>query len=266
MKHAAMSQFADASWPGRPPLPPEDIFGNTKKLRFILRAIEEHRAKLGRVVRVLDFGCGNAAAVGQYLIGDGIDYVGVDFHEPSLSYARAHFGGLKAEFRTAVPTDRAFDVVVYADVLEHVSDPLGIVREHAHVLAPDGIMIGSVPNGYGPCETEKFIDRHLRLYRMLRFAKRTALRLAGRAPKDSLFIPYNHESGHIIFFTMKTLRRIASDAGMRIVRFAHGGFVGADLTGSTILASRGFVDWNIRAADRLPSWMVSTWYFVLQRG
>lgn len=265
MQHATMNQFADASWPGRPPLPPEDIFGNTKKLRFILRSIEEHRAKLGRDVNVLDFGCGNAAAVGQYLIGEGIKYVGVDFHEPSLSYARQHFGGSKAEFLTTVPADRVFDVVVYADVLEHVPDPLGIVSEHAKVLAPDGIMIGSVPNGYGPCETEKFIDRHLHLYQMLRFAKRSAMRLAGRAPKDGAFIPYNHESGHIIFFTMRSLTKMANDAGMRIVRFAHGGFVGADLTGSTIFASRGFVDWNIRAADRLPSWAVSTWYFVLQR-
>ena len=265
MKHAAMNQFADASWPGRPPLPAEDIFGNTKKLRFILRAIEQHRAKLGRDVTVLDFGCGNAAAVGQYLIGEGIRYVGVDFHEPSLSYARQHFGGPHAEFHETVPTDVPFDVIVYADVLEHVPDPLGIVTQHARVLAPDGIMIGSVPNGYGPCETEKFIDRHLRLYKMLRFAKRTALRLAGRAPKDSAAIPYNHESGHIIFFTMRSLKRMASDAGLRIVRFAHGGFVGADLTGSTIFASRGFVDWNIRTADRLPSWLVSTWYFVLQR-
>jgi SAM-dependent methyltransferase len=265
MKHATINQFADVSWPGRPPLPPEDIFGNTKKLRFILRAIEQHCAKLGRDVAVLDFGCGNAAALGQYLIGKGIRYIGVDFHEPSLSYARNHFGGPSAEFRETVPTDVRFDVVVYADVLEHVPDPLGIVTEHARVLAPDGIMIGSVPNGYGPCETEKFIDRHLRLYKMLRFAKRTAWRLAGIAPKNNPAIPYNHESGHIIFFTMRSLKRMATDAGFRIVRFAHGGFVGADLTGSTIFASHGFVDWNIRAADHLPSWLVSTWYFVLQR-
>lgn len=265
MKHAVMNQFADASWPGRPPLPPEDIFGNTKKLRFILRTIEEHRARLGRDVNVLDFGCGNAAAVGQYLIGEGIRYVGVDFHEPSLSYAREHFDGPYVEFSTTVPSDRAFDVVVYADVLEHVPNPLGIVAGHARILAPDGIMIGSVPNGYGPCEIEKFIDRHLRLYKMLRLAKRAVLRLAGRPPKDTVSIPYNHESGHIIFFTMCSLKRIATAAGFRIVRFAHGGFVGADLTGSTVFARRGFVEWNIRAADRLPSWLVSTWYFVLQR-
>ena len=265
MKHETMNQFADTSWPGRPSLPPEDIFGNNKKLRFILRAIDDQRAKLGRDVDVLDFGCGNAAAVGQYLIGDGIRYVGVDFHESSLSYARLHFGGPSAEFSATVPSGRVFDVVVYADVLEHVPDPFAIVSEHARVLAPGGVMIGSVPNGYGPCEIEKFIDRHLRLYRILRFVKRSALRLMGRPQKPDSAVPYNHESGHIVFFTMRSLKRMAADAGFRIVRFAHGGFVGADLTGSTIFASARFVAWNIRAADRLPSWLVSTWYFLLQR-
>lgn len=265
MNIQSASLFAAASWPGRPPLPAEDIFGNTKKLRFILRTIDDHRARLGRDVTVLDFGCGNAAAVGQYLIGEGVRYVGVDFHKPSLDYARAHFGGSNAEFRETVPDDMTFDIIVYADVLEHVPDPLAVVTAHAPRLAPGGIMIGSVPNGYGPCETEKFIDRHLRLYRMLRFAKRAALRLAGRPPKETPAIPYNHESGHLIFFTMRSLKRMAEDAGFKIARFAHGGFVGADLTGSTIFASARFVDWNIRAADRLPSWAVSTWYFVLEK-
>lgn len=265
MKHPAMQQFADASWPGRPPLPAEDIFGNAKKLRFILRTIEDYRAKLGRDVSVLDFGCGNADGVGRFLIGEGIDYVGVDFHEPSLDYARKKCGGAHAEFRTTVPDDKKFDVVVYADVLEHVPDPLAIVSSHAKLLVPGGIVIGSVPNGYGPCEIEKFVDRHLRLYKMLRFAKRTALRLAGRPPNPPSTLPYNHESGHIVFFTMRSLKRMAAVAGFRIARFAHGGFVGADLTGSTIFASARFVNWNIRAADRLPSWLVSTWYFVLER-
>lgn len=265
MKETTAGPFADASWPGRPPLPPEDIFGNTKKLRFILRAIEERRAKLKRDVHVLDFGCGNADGVGQYLVGEGIRYVGVDFHEPSLSYAREHFGGPGAEFLATVPTDRTFDVIVFADVLEHVPDPLAVVTEQARLLAPEGIMIGSVPNGYGPCETEKFIDRQLRLYQILRFFKRAALRLMGRPRKEIVPMPYNHACGHIIFFTMRSLRRMVADAGFQIVRFAHGGFVGADLTANTIFASRRFVAWNIRVADRLPSWVVSTWYFVLQR-
>jgi 2-polyprenyl-3-methyl-5-hydroxy-6-metoxy-1,4-benzoquinol methylase len=247
-------------------LPEEDIFGNVKKLRFILKEIADHKARIGREIRLLDFGCGNATALGQYLIGDGIRYVGVDFHEPSLGYAREHFGGADASFAAAVPDNIEFDVLVYAAVLEHVHDPLAVLTAHVRQLAPDGIVIGSVPNGYGPCETEKFVNRHLHLYRALRFIKRSTLSLLGRPPLVRETLPYNSASGHVVFFTLKSFRRMVADSGLRIFRFGHGGFVGADVTGSTIFRSRRFVSWNVNVSDRLPSWAVSTWYFVLARG
>ena len=265
----AMVQFvrnAEIATPPAHALPEEDIFGNIKKLRFILKEIADHKARKGRDLAVLDFGCGNAALLGQYVIGEGIRYVGVDFHEPSLAYAREHFGGPDAIFAPAVPEGMVFDVILYADVLEHVHDPLGILAAHVRQLAPDGIVIGSVPNGYGPCETEKFFNRHLHLYEGLRFVKRSALRLLGRPLPEREALPYNHDSGHVIFFTMRSFRRMVASAGLRILRFGHGGFVGADVTGNTIFASRRFVAWNIDVADRLPSWVVSTWYFVLGRG
>lgn len=247
------------------PLPAEDIFGNTKKLKFILAEVAAHRGRIGRDVTVLDFGCGNAASLGRYLIGDGIRYVGVDFHPPSLAYAQEHFATPNAQFRSAVPPGITFDVIVYADVIEHLDDPLVALTAHVRQLAPDGIVIGSVPNGYGPCETEKFIDRRLRLYRTFRWVKRLALRLGGRPPAKPPPVPYNIESGHVVFFTRRSLRRMIDAAGMRIVRFGHGGFVGANLTGATIFRSFRFIAWNVRVADRLPSWAVSTWYFVLAK-
>lgn len=247
------------------PLPGEDIFGNTKKLAFILAEIEALHARLGRDVAVLDFGCGNAEALGRYLIGPGLRYVGVDFHAPSLAYAREHFAAPNAQFLPAVPTGETFDVIVYADVLEHLDDPLAALSAHIRQLAQDGIVIGSVPNGYGPCESEKFIDRHLRLYPMFRWVKRAALRVAGRPPNQPPPIPYNSESGHVMFFTLDRLRAMIDTAGLRTLRFGHGGFVGANLTGATIFRRLRFVAWNVRIADRLPSWAVSTWYFVLAR-
>lgn len=267
-ENAAMVTFvrnAELTVPRAMSLPEEDIFGNTKKLRFTLKEIADHKARKGRMLTVLDFGCGNADALGKYLIGDGIRYVGVDFHEPSLDYARAHFGGANAAFLPAVPDGTIFDVIVYADVLEHVHDPLAILSAHVRQLAPDGIVIGSVPNGYGPCETEKFFNRHLHLYEGLRFVKRSTLRLLGRPLPEREALPYNSESGHVIFFTMRSFRRMVSAAGLEILRFGHGGFVGADVTGNTIFRSRRFVEWNVDVSDRLPSWVVSTWYFVLGR-
>lgn len=250
---------------GTRPLPAEDIFGNTKKLTFIMDAVADYRGRASGEVSILDFGCGNAINVGSYLIGDGVRYLGVDFHAPSLDYARAHFGGPGAEFLDAVPKDRSFDIIIFADVLEHVHDPLGLLRVYLPQLKPGGIVIGSVPNGYGPCETEKLIDQRLHLYAALRFVKRGVQKLLGGTPSQTLSVPYNSACGHVIWFTMPALRRLINNAGLKIVRFQHAGFVGADLTGSTIFARPGFIALNVRVSDHLPSWAVSAWFFVMVR-
>jgi SAM-dependent methyltransferase len=54
-----------------------------------------------------------------------------------------HEGTLTPSLATALGT---FDVVLYADVLEHLVDPLSELKKAAQFLAPDGVMIISVPN------------------------------------------------------------------------------------------------------------------------
>ena len=93
-------------------LPPENPWGHTKKLRYFLRQVERLRAQRSATVRVLDFGCGNGTAVSQFILQDGVDYVGVDAHEPSLAYAKAHFGSGTAQFTRTMPTDRQFDLLL----------------------------------------------------------------------------------------------------------------------------------------------------------
>jgi SAM-dependent methyltransferase len=50
---------------------------------------------------------------------------------------------------TSLPfSDRAFDFVVCKDILEHLIDPLTILKEAIRVLRDDGVIIISVPNHY----------------------------------------------------------------------------------------------------------------------
>jgi SAM-dependent methyltransferase len=247
------------------PLPPEDIYGNTKKLRFILDGLDRHAEHIGRPPAVLDFGCGNADAMGQYLADGQRRYYGVDMHEASLEHARQICRNPNTSFSTALPREVTFDALVYADVLEHLHDPTSALRDHVRQLAPDGVVLGSVPNGYGPCEIEKYLTRHLHLYEIARWPLQMARRLAGRARPDTGVVPYNHESGHVVFFTLKMLDAMAKAAGLTITRFGHGGFIGADLTGATIFRSPRFAAWNARVSDRLPPRLVSTWYFEMRR-
>lgn len=241
-----------------PPLPAENIYGHTKKLKFLIENVErELQAK--KTVTLLDFGCGNGSAVSQYLMLPGVHYYGVDIHEPSLAYAREHFGGPHSHFLDHVPPGVTFDLLVYSDNLEHLDDPAAFLREHATQLAPDGKVLGAIPNGYGPFEIENRIDRFFSIQQRINTLQ-SRLRPGTAAPAESA--PYNHESGHLQFFTQRTLRKVLSDAGLELVGFRKGAFAGASLSDRLLLRRLPLVNLNTRIADFLPASWVSTWYFV----
>jgi SAM-dependent methyltransferase len=249
------------------PLPAENAYGHTKKLRFILDALDRQRARKGGPLRVLDFGCGNGAAVTQYLAAPDIELHAVDIHPPSLDYARNQFGSDKVKFHSSVPTDFTFDAIVYADVLEHLDVPVEILRGHVRQLAPDGVVVGAIPNGYGPFEIEHKLERVFHLQRAVQQLGLLRRRLRGQSPAErgasSIELPYNHESGHLTFFSKSALQRTLSDSGLTMRKFAHGSlFCGP---WSTPMVSGGLSGINVRVADSLPYWLVSAWYFEAAR-
>ncbi len=244
------------------PLPTENIYGHTKKLKFILDTVESRRRKKRKNPVLLDFGCGNGRAVSQYLIRDGIRYFGVDIHKPSIEYAEKRFAKENTVFAEAIPDDIAFDIIVYADILEHLEDPVSVLRSHRRRLKPNGIIVGAVPNGFGPFENEKRLDNLLGLSRavsILGKLKRKLKKSRGRAKKPG--IPYNYDSGHVIFFTKSMLFSTLESAGFAIRNFQNGAFLGAPLTERFLLRHKKIIGLNAVLADDLPFWAVSTWYF-----
>ena len=248
------------------PLPPENAYGHTKKLRFILDALDRQRARKGGPIRVLDFGCGNGAAVTQYLAAPDIELHAVDIHSPSLDYATSRFGSDKVRFHSSVPPNLVFDAIVYADVLEHLDVPVDTLRAHVRQLAPDGVIVGAIPNGYGPFEIEHKLERAFHLQRAvykLGLLRRWLRGQSAAGSSASAELPYNHESGHLTFFSKANLQRTLAKAGLAMQRFGHGSlFCGP---WSTPLVSGRLSGVNVRAADRLPYWAVSVWYFEAQR-
>ena len=93
--------------------------------------------------RLLDVGCGSA------WLGDHFEsYTGVDVSAEAVAAARAR--GLEAlliESGTALPfADESFDGVVLKDVLEHVGDPVALVREVRRVLRGGGRVFACSPD------------------------------------------------------------------------------------------------------------------------
>ncbi len=211
--------------------------------------------------KILDFGCGNGITLSQYIIKEGIDYVGVDFHKPSLEYARENFGTEHARFLSSIPKNEKFDIIIYSEVLEHLENPAGILKLHSSSLKAGGFVLGSVPNGFGLTEIEKYVDQKLRLYKIIRGMWRFLG--GGNKPPVKEEVPYNYESGHIQFFTLSTLEMAANEAGYELTEVRNGSVMGADLSGATILKFKTLIKLNTKIADYLPSWAAATWHFVL---
>ena len=98
--------------------------------------------------RVLDVGCGagDVALVVQQLRRARVVGVEPDPERASLAKSRGIEvvdGYLTSELAATLGR---FDAVIFADVLEHLADPLPLLRLGCSVLAPRGVAVISVPN------------------------------------------------------------------------------------------------------------------------
>jgi len=150
------------------------------------------------VRRVLDFGCG----FGQFLEmcrSFGIDAVGVD-----RSHARRSGAGLEI-FAELDDAPGQFDAVTLFEVLEHLDDPLAMIRLLRTRLNPRGVMIVEVPNTTGTVaisSREDYYKIHP-LDHINAFTPSTLARMMDRAG----FAPINKRSA----FVTTSLKRVAKD-------------------------------------------------------
>jgi methionine biosynthesis protein MetW len=97
---------------------------------------------------VLSVGCG-AGLTEAELVRNGITVCGIEMNSDAAAMARKQgldvFNGDVADASQWL-SDREFDCVIYADVLEHIVDPVAIIRSHVGNLKTSGVAIISVPN------------------------------------------------------------------------------------------------------------------------
>jgi SAM-dependent methyltransferase len=249
----------------------ENIYGHKKKLGYILSRIELYAKKHGKQngeITILDAGCGNATAITYLLAVGGYSVIGVDFHSDSVEYARKHnlYRNLDlvcADINRYRPP-HCFDVIVCADTLEHLYEPGHVLESLSKMLKPDGIIICSIPNGYGPFELERKVLDGLRLTTLILRAHAFYHRITRYKPVPVPDVPYNGESGHVQFYTYKKFEDMVKSSGLLVCERVNGSFFGAPISNIVLKHVKGFMEWNTRVSDRMPVWMVSTWYFTIR--
>jgi len=164
--------------------------------------------------KVLDFGCGDGSHAAPFAQSRQCAYTGVDVSEHAVALCRAKgFEAARYSPDAALPFDSAwFDNVLSFEVFEHLFDPEGALREIFRVLAPQGALVGSVPNSV--CLANR------------------ALMVSGRfspggSPATSLKAPW--KDPHIRFFSKRTLLALLEQAGFSECRVLGAEFSFLDL-------------------------------------
>jgi len=97
---------------------------------------------------VLSVGCGTGLTEAE-LVKQGMKVVGVEINHEAASIARQRgltiLEGDASEVDTAIAGE-FYDCILYADVLEHLQDPVAVIKRHIEHLKPSGTVYVSVPN------------------------------------------------------------------------------------------------------------------------
>lgn len=150
-------------------------------------------------LRVLDVGCGFATTSARIEVL-GNDVTGIEESAEACAVAAGRLSRVvQGDLQVADPGPGPFDVIIFADVLEHVAWPVGVLRRYLQWLAPGGSVIVSLPNVglwsvrfahlFGRWEYEEtgVLDRtHLRF-----FTRRSARWLLSQAELTPVRTTYN---------------------------------------------------------------------------
>lgn len=119
-----------------------------------------------RPLRILDAGCGTGALLDRLQRRSDAEVYGLDFSGQALAYTRqrGHDHLVQADLTRLPFPDGTFDVITALDVVEHIREDEGALREVHRVLRPGGVLLVSVPAFrflWGPHDTAL---QHFRRY------------------------------------------------------------------------------------------------------
>jgi 2-polyprenyl-3-methyl-5-hydroxy-6-metoxy-1,4-benzoquinol methylase len=116
--------------------------------RHMLRRLRAVQLEFCPGIKVLDVGCGDGSTLNAICDSYGCEGKGIDVDKRRIAHARGK--AKKAEFECGLFEGKKFagpyDVVISSAVIEHVTDPIGFLKEFGDVLKPGGSVFLLTPN------------------------------------------------------------------------------------------------------------------------
>lgn len=150
--------------------------------------------------KILDVGC-STGAVGEQIKKETKSLVwGIEANPQMAEIAKSKLdnvieGNVEQIDLALALKENTFDCIIFADILEHLRDPWGILKIFKNYLTIEGVIIASIPN-----------IRH--------YTTAANLILRGEWPFRNRGL---HDKSHLRFFTLKTIHSLFSDSDLKIM-------------------------------------------------
>lgn len=147
--------------------------------------------------KVLDLGCAEGN-LSEEMQKNGCEVVGVEVNEHSAQMAKQYcreviIGDLES-IELNGKYENYFDFILFADVLEHLKEPLDVLCKFKHYLKDDGIIIISLPN-------------------IANWRMRLKLLLGNFDYEDRGLL----DKSHLRFYNLKGAKKLLYDANLEII-------------------------------------------------
>lgn len=152
-------------------LPAETIYGTTNRMGWVKKFIHKEHT-------IVDVGCGTGSMMTIPLYLEGYRIEGYDLDAKSIEYGNALLKehGIEDTFlfcKDITTLEKKVDVVILSQVLEHLHTPAmhTLIADCLALLKPGGLLLITVPNGYGLFELESFLWYKLKIGSLLGMLK-----------------------------------------------------------------------------------------------
>ncbi len=246
---------------------PENIYGVQKRLHFIMKNIDKSH-------RILEFGCGTGYMITFQLLQEGYNVKGCDLDKGSIELGQKALLEAGFDKNRLMCTDisdisEKFDVIIASEVFEHLDDITlkNATDEIISRLNEGGLLIVTVPNGYGCFEIEDFLWKKCKIGNVLSFFYIT--KIIGRLKKIILGniepkYPFSLDSSkHLQRFTFNSIQKFLKEKDMTI----------SEITGSVMFAGpfstvflngfRTIMKINCKLGDLFPK--IASGYYIISK-